>query len=172
MSVKQTDIQSEAASPSSTGGETPLKWHFKLSWLISNIACASAPVVTIIYFAALYNPDEPESAMNIHNTNVHALNLVFVLIDHLLAARPVRLLHLLYALLWGALYIVFNVVYWSNDRVNNIIYDILDWNKPGVAVGVTAGLCFIFLPLVQLLYFGLYHLKLFIYKKLHDEDFR
>ena len=111
-------------------------------------------------------------ALGIHDTNTHALNLVFAFIDHVISARPVRLLHAIFVAVYGAVYILFTVVYWSFDKTNNIVYPILDYNLPGTAIPYCVGLCVVGLPLIQLLWFGLYRFKLWLCVKLYGFEMR
>ncbi|XP_059153805.1 uncharacterized protein LOC131939495 [Physella acuta] len=150
------------------------KIYFKISWCLSDVVSVSAPIVTIIFFCALYPQMKSTTSglLDIQNTNVHALNFVFVIIDHMISARPIRLLHCLSPLIYGAIYIVFSVIYWSFDKNRHIIYPgVLDWNKPGVAVPVALGLAVVAIPLLQLAYFGMYRAKCVIHKKLYDCSF-
>lgn len=149
-------------------------FYFRVSWCLADIVSVSAPIVTVIFFTALYPlvKDRPAEGLDIQNTNVHALNFVFVVIDHMISPRPIRLLHFIAPLIYGCVYIIFSVIYWSTDHVNHVIYPgVLDWNYPGVAVGVSLGLAVVAIPLLQLLYFALYQLKSWIHKRLYDCSF-
>ncbi|CAL1531498.1 unnamed protein product [Lymnaea stagnalis] len=149
-------------------------FYFQISWCLSDIVSASAPIVTVIFFTALYPlvKDRPAEGLDLQNTNVHALNFVFVVIDHLISPRPIRLLHFAAPLIYGCVYIIFSVIYWSTDHVNHVIYPgVLDWNYPGVAVGVSLGLAVVAIPLLQLSFFALYQLKSWIHKRLYDCSF-
>ncbi|XP_005110223.1 uncharacterized protein LOC101863547 [Aplysia californica] len=155
------------------GNDTSLStaWYFKLSWVLSNFITCAAPVVTIIFFVAIYpKQNKNESSVGLQDLNVHALNFVFVVVDHLISARPVRLLHAYLPIIYGLVYIIFSVIYWSTDHKNHVVYEILDWNKPGIAFAVTVGLAVVAIPLLQFAFFGLYRLKLYICKKVHGYD--
>nr|KAI8733081.1 protein rolling stone-like [Biomphalaria glabrata] len=149
-------------------------WYFKVSWCLSDIVSVTAPIVTIIFFTALYPSmkNKPAVGLNLQDVNVHTLNLVFVVVDHVVSPRPIRLLHFVAPLIYGAIYIVFSVIYWSTDHVNNVVYkNVLDWNYPGISSGVAIGLAVVAIPLLQLSFFALYQLKCVIYRQLYDCSF-
>ncbi|GFR82572.1 protein rolling stone-like [Elysia marginata] len=129
--------------------QTPLAWYFKLSWFLSNVISACAPIVTTIFFTALYEG----GPVGIYDTNIHILNTVFVVLDHLISARPVRVLHWPAPVFLGLCYGLFSYIFWRFDHVNHVVYEnVLDWNYPAQAavnmliltfVGI-AGVCGVF----------------------------
>ena len=141
-----------------------LAWYFKLSWFLSNIISACAPIVTTIFFAALYEG----GPVDIYNTNVHILNTVFVVLDHLVSARPVRLLHWPAPVLFGACYVLFSYIFWTFDHEHHVVYeDVLDWNKPRQAAGNSLTLAFVVVPLLHSVYYLIYRLKLWAFDKIY-----
>lgn len=146
-------------------------WYVKTYWAVSNMIQVFALVVTAIYFGALYRPAEGKD-ISLHDINVHGISSVLILLDTAVAARPVRLLHVIYPTVYGFAYVLFSVIYWSQDHANNVLYqNVLDWNVPGVTVGVVFGLCFLGLPLLQLLHYGLFKLRLAVYSKVYGERY-
>ena len=144
-------------------------WYMKITWVLADILYVFALVVTIVYFTALY-PLVGET--NFIDINVHGINSVFVLLDAFLVARPVRLLHIVYPLIYGAIYVLFSTVYWSTNKEVNVLYPgVLDWNHPTQTAIVISGLCFIALPLLHMLHFGIYRLRLFMFRKMYEVDF-
>ncbi|GFN88949.1 protein rolling stone-like [Plakobranchus ocellatus] len=143
----------------------PLAWYFVVSWILSDIITPAAFVVSIVFFGALYRG----GPLDVYNINTHALNSVFVSIDHLVCARPIKLLHIIAPLAFNAIYIVFNLVYWTFDRVEHVIYPgVIDWNEPGLSLRSIALMSFILFPLVMIFWFLLYRLKLWLSFKLYD----
>lgn len=145
-----------------------LPWYFQLCWLISIVAHHFTVVVTIVYFTALF-PFMGIQGIAVNDINMHGISTVLVLIDVAVSARPVRILHAIYPTVYGIAYAVFNVIYWSQDTVHNVVYNIMDWNNPGLAAGVVAALAFVGVPLIQLLHFGLYRLRLFLYDRIYNK---
>nr|KAG5708440.1 hypothetical protein BaRGS_026167 [Batillaria attramentaria] len=143
-------------------------WYVKMYWVVSNMIQAFAIVVTVIYFTAVFEPKR----IPLHDINVHGINSVILFIDVAVCARPVRLLHAIYPVVYGLTYVVWSAIYWSLDNENNVLYkNVLDWNVPGLTVGVILLLGFIGIPLLQLLHFGIFRLRLIIYKQIYDDDY-
>ncbi|XP_067683873.1 protein rolling stone-like [Haliotis asinina] len=159
----------ESKSPdlSETQDLNTTPWYSKISWILANITSDTCIIVTSIYFAALY---DPSSGMTLSNLNVHGLNTVFVIVDTFISARPVRILHFIYTLIYAVAYIIFSLIYWATDRA--IIYkNILDWSTPGSTVGILIGIS-VLVFLLQFIYFGLYQLRLYIYRKVYGKESR
>merc|ERR1712038_1106742 len=100
------------------------------------------------------NPNYSAGALDI---NLHGISSVIMVIDFCLSAIPVQLFHVVYPASFGSIYVLFSIVYWALDKEKNSLYPkILDWNHPGITVGVICGLLFVLLPLIQLFWFGFY----------------
>ena len=132
-----------------------------MSLVLSTIASASAPVVTIVFFTFLYNGP---SLVDLNNKNVHALNMAFVMFDHLISARPVRLVHVYLPFVYSAAYLLFTLVYFFTTH--KFVYPILNPNHPGEFAIVFTALIFMAF-VVHILLFGLYRLKRRICEKLY-----
>lgn len=146
-----------------------VRWYMKATWLLADVVNAFAIIVTLVYFVFLY---PLIGKTNFIDINVHGLNSVLVLADAVLTARPVRLLHVLYPLIYGALYLIFGTIYWSMNKKVNVLYPgVLDWNHPARTAIVICMVCFVALPVLQLFHFGIYRLKLFVYKKLYGVEY-
>ena len=169
--------------PSVTSSDAPnsivegtLACHLKLEWLLFNINISVTPMISMVYFFVLYpyitreNPAYSAGALDI---NLHGISTVIVLFELILSALPVRLLHVIYPSCFGFIYVIFSVVYWAFDHENNSLYpNILDWNYPGITVGVLSGLLFIMLPLLQLCWFGVYRLRLFVFCRIYGHEYQ
>ena len=65
-------------------------------------------------------------------------------------------------------YCLFTVIYWAAGGTNHIdkgryIYKVIDYsNNPGLAVGLFIGCLLVGAPLVQLILYGLYRLRVYI----------
>ncbi|XP_067683970.1 uncharacterized protein [Haliotis asinina] len=142
-------------------GTVTLPWFSKISWVLSNILSTFAIIVTTIFFGVLYTPT---AGISLEDVNVHALNTVFIVVDNFISARPVRLLHVIYPVLYGLIYVTFSLIFWSVDHRNVIYPIVLDWNHVGLTLGVTSGIVVLTFVL-HTVQFGLYRLKLFVYGK-------
>ena len=146
-------------------------WYMKLTWFLGNILYVFGIIVTLVYFTALF-PSIGVTDGFIHDLNMHAFNSLQILIDIVIVARPVRLLHVIYPFLYGVCYLIFSVIYWSEDKKNNVLYPgVLDWNEPrqtGIFMGLLAVLG---IPLLQLIFFGIFRLRLYVYKHTYGTDY-
>lgn len=150
--------------------EDNLSCLMKFSWFLSALAQHFSIFVTLLYFSAVF-PFLKVRAGLVNDINLHAVNSFMILLDLAVSARPVRLLHVLYPAIYGCAYAVFSIVYWTFDKENNVLYAILDWNNPALATGVIAGAVLIVVPLIQLMLFGLYQLRLKIYKMCYKHTY-
>ena len=103
---------------------------------------------------------------------LHAINLLSVLLDFPICAIPIRLHHLWVSYVYGAIYVIFSVIYWAAggkgrgpDGDVDYIYPILDYGgNPGLAAGSIFGIA-VALLLVHALWLGLYKVKQNAWKK-------
>ena len=65
-------------------------WYFQLQWLLINMASPFAWVVTVVFFVFIYDGGV---CVPLEDVNIHILNLVWVLLDHVVRALPVRMSH-------------------------------------------------------------------------------
>lgn len=173
-SEKQTVITSDSGNrnlqePQDMQNSDQVTWYMKTTWVLADVVYVFSLIVTVVYFTALF---PLIGKTNFIDLNVHGLNSVFVLVDAFLVARPVRLLHVLYPFIYGAIYLVFSTIYWSTNKEVNVLYPgVLDWNHPAQTAVVITCLCLIGLPLLQLFHFGIYRLRLHIFRKIYDVEF-
>ncbi|XP_070573629.1 protein rolling stone-like [Ptychodera flava] len=132
--------------------DTP--WYFMLSWLLYNLAAIVAPIVTLIYWAALYQG----YGINVYDFHLHAVNLIAMALEVMIAAMPVRYVHVIYPIIYGTCYMVFTLIYWG--ITGNIVYSILDYSEnPGLATATIFG-CLALILIFQLLLWTAYKMKL------------
>ena len=147
----------------------PMKWYMKLSWFLFSISAPMSLLVTVGYYISyslqLANP--LDGALTVIDINLHAINSVMVLLELFLGAYPVRILHVIYPIIYGLIYVVFSVFYWTANPEVHVIYRvILDWNEPLIPSISTVLMIVILLPLFHLLVFGMYRLRLWMYRKI------
>lgn len=134
-------------------------WYMKLSWLLSNIVQVFSVIVTVVYFSAIYPTLHVSDSELINDTNMHAINTIFVLVDSAICARPVRILHFVYPLIYGLVYIGFSVVVYGVS--GTVIYNVLDYSQPLYPSITVPGLAILVIPLLQLAFYGLYRLRVY-----------
>ena len=136
----------------------------KLRGFFYIIASNNSFMVTIVYWSFLYNGSKIRES----DVAFHLLNSVFMLTETCLSAVPVRLLHVVYAELYGVLYLIFTVVYWRSGATNiigdNFIYPVLDYeNKPYATAVFIIVYALAGLPASQLIIFGLFKLRHYLH---------
>ena len=165
-----TTAVQEPSMPEETTDFT--RWYMKLSWLLFNATISFSVVVTVVYFGALYPMLAAKGyTPGVMDINLHAINSLMVILELLLSAFPVRLLHVVYPFIYGVTYVVFSVFFWMGDPKNNVVYPILDWNEPATAGVVVVVLGLVVLPLFHSMAFGIYRLRLLVYRKVYNHEY-
>uniref|UniRef100_T1JA59 TNFR-Cys domain-containing protein n=1 Tax=Strigamia maritima TaxID=126957 RepID=T1JA59_STRMM len=129
-----------------------LPWLLQFSWLLTNIATPIGICVTVTFWAILY-PAQHKYA-NMENIQLHAVNSVVLLIDFLLVAAPIRMIHIYQPIVFGCAYVSFNAIYWVFGGLNHLgekaIYPITSWDKP-VQTGLAILACLGLLIIIQII---------------------
>jgi len=112
--------------------------HF--SWGISHATYSAAVFITALYWPLLYNEDD----LSYFNVYKHGMQGAYSVLDQMISARNWEGGHWWVCLPLPLLYLIFSVIYWAaggtNDKGQDYIYDVLDWEeKPGEAVALAAG---------------------------------
>lgn len=148
---------------SSHACEDEMKWYHKLQWFLFNIVSVIAVIVTGSYWLFVF--DSTRRAVNLSDLNAHILNTVFILIEHSLSCMPVRLLHVVYPILFESVYVIATVLHWAMI-VDTPLYTVVNYTEePGRILGLFALAIFIFQPLIQLCLYGIFRLKMFVANK-------
>ena len=100
---------------------------------------------------------------------MHGFNSIYVILDLFLGATPIRLLHFYQGVIVGLIYVCFSAIY--TTQTGEAIYPILDWNgDPGSAALYALLLGLVGLPVLWLIVFGLYRLRIVIYTKCYGSQ--
>lgn len=137
-----------------------LKWHHKLVWVLFNINAVAACYVTVGYW--ILTEQNWQEKLHPLNFYAHNVNIILTLLDLFLVSFPLRILHVVYSMLYSFSYILFTLImHWSNT--NSAIYTVLDWKTgPGLAVGIAAGLIILLPIVIQSFLFGLYKIRVLL----------
>ena len=99
----------------------------------------------------------------------HSLNTIYVVVDMFANAIPVRIYHMIYPLIAGLVYTVFNVTYFVNNGRgidgHHYAYDLMDWRNP-LGSTVTVLLGFVLTAIVQFLLYAFYRARLAAHRRL------
>lgn len=139
----------------------------KVSWLLYNQIVITAIVVTIGYFTYVIIMDieaEPTWIAEVGNLHRHGINSLVAIIDLVILAYPVRILHFLYTSLYGWTYAVVTFMYWMQNPKENIVYEQIDYNKPFLIFFYYMMLTMLTF-LMQTFHFFAYQLKLYLKEK-------
>ncbi|XP_035698721.1 protein rolling stone-like [Branchiostoma floridae] len=135
--------------------QTPqLAWHYKLYWALYNVSFSWGICITILFWT-LETPD-----ISAGSIFAHAINSVTIVIDVMVSGLPCRLLHFVYPLTFGVVYILFTVVYWAAGGTGldgqPYIYPFLDYGGNPVLAAIVAVLAvLVAIPLCHCIVFGL-----------------
>ena len=102
----------QAESDPNRADTKSLIWYKKGVWFLWIVASNAALVVTLNYWILVFEP--PTDFMDIA---VHALNSVVMLVEFFLASTPVRVLHVLYVMIFSVVYSLFTIIYWAAGGV-------------------------------------------------------
>jgi len=133
----------------------------RLLWVLANINCSISILISLVYWAALYDPTR--HTLDFENFTGHLLISVFCLLDTLVGARPWRLLHAVHPILFGGVFGLFSVIFYlaggTNYYGDPFIYFIIDWRKPGRSLLVICGVSLL-LVVFHSCYYSLYRARL------------
>merc|ERR1712113_331548 len=104
-----------------------------ISWALSSTANSVAICVTLAFWIALYDYDDPPPTpmAKFNNFDVHLVQTIVTLIDVPVSSRPWRYAHLYLSLIYGFVYVAFQLIYilgfdGTDGAGNDWIYPILD----------------------------------------------
>ena len=109
-----------------------LSWRHKLQWLVLNIIMNFSVLVTVVYWSFLKVP-----LPIIFDLTCHTFPSILGIIEILLTPIPVKIQHVVYPLGYGAIYLMFTLIFYLAGGTNSMLEDtaiypgILDWNEPG-----------------------------------------
>ena len=85
---------------------SPLSWIDSFIWILFSIVGVIPYVVTLGYWAAIYDPKDPQHIPHLTMFN-HGINAIFTLIDTLVVAIPVHVTHVVYLVGYCTFYGIF-----------------------------------------------------------------
>eukprot|EP01135_Chromosphaera_perkinsii_P000614 Nk52_evm17s136 gene=Nk52_evmTU17s136 len=98
-----------------------------LVWVFFYLSCTISLTITIAFWALLYEG----GGLSAQDFNLHVLNSIIMIVDTLLFSRIVfRMMHVYIPVLYGFVYLVFIILYWSwgsREGNDHVVYDIVNW---------------------------------------------
>ena len=127
-----------------------ITWKEKIQWALFTISTEFAVSISILFWIYF-------SEVNLYSLHVHMINGIVAILDLWITGIPIRLLHVAYVLLFGAIYIAFTGLYYifngTNICGNHFIYPMLDYGSNLGAVGLLIGYTLGYLTIVHLFFF-------------------
>lgn len=101
-----------------------------------------------------------DGSMKGSTINKHGINFLYSILIIIASRKPIKLQHVYMPVLFSLCYMIFTVIYFAATKIK--VYPILDWDQPGKAIKWVVLYTFVCVPIVHLLLFGLYRLKLYL----------
>ncbi len=137
--------------------DNKLSWYQMIHWLFFTIGNELAFVILLLYWILLYRGGPVDGI----NANTHIVNGFVAVVDFVVSGVPVNLLHFIYLMIYGSIYVIFTGIYFV--FTNDIIYPVIDYeNRRVTATVVDVCLAIIVFPLVHILFYFMYLDKLWI----------
>ena len=132
-------------------------WYQKIQWFLFELSTDAAVIVSIIYWSLIYDG----SGVTAVSVNVHLVNAIIALVDLWFSGTPVRLFHVIYTMLGGAIYIIFSSIYYAASA--EAIYSVLDYGeRPGTASAAAVLGVIIAVPVVHCAMYAQYAARFWI----------
>ncbi|XP_045165334.2 protein rolling stone-like [Mercenaria mercenaria] len=156
--VRRTDIRE--------GTAIGLPWYIRADWCIFNMGNVISVSISIAYWALVYDGSQPMTSVNIAT---HIINTLYVILNISVSGVPKRVLHFWFSVVFGVVYALFTLFYYlaggTNHNENPYVYPVLDWRTPGTATLYCVIVCFVLVPIVHLILYGIHRLKILLYQK-------
>ena len=107
---------------------------------------------------------EPSWITEVGNMHRHGVNSLVAIVDIVLMAYPVHILHFIYTTMYGWTYALVVFFFWIQNPKENIVYEQIDYNKPFKLLGYYMLLTFLTFVL-QCLHYLAYRFKLYLKEK-------
>ena len=150
----------------------PTPWYMSLTWFLASLSFSATLVVSAIFFSVIA-PSQISSGFGLDpiSINTHGVSAVMVIIDLLVSACPVRVVHMFYPSMLSFIYLVFGTTFWAVDPNHNAIYPrAFDWNYPGTT-GLLVAIALFASALLHVISYGIYRLRLKLYRKIYNETY-
>ncbi|XP_074643663.1 protein rolling stone-like [Tubulanus polymorphus] len=152
------------------GGRLRNHWHYitprqlKILWVFSNISNAGAIGVVVLYWPLTYRGGEIDPVTLV----IHCFNAVYVIIDLMIIANPVRYQHAYQPMIFHTIFVIFSVIF---DRFSDIppeekdfLYRNFTWGNQGAVAGFSLLLVLVVSPVSHLVTFAVFRIRMAIYK--------
>ncbi|KAF6022569.1 hypothetical protein EB796_019118 [Bugula neritina] len=145
-----------------------MRFYMKLNWFLYELSQAAAVVITILYWALLFDPNDL-SSVQVHTYFNHGVNGAFVLIDIWVTAMPIKALHFYiptaFGLTWAIFALIYDFVGGTNGRNEPYIYQIFDWTAGATMPAIATVAAIAVVIIVHFTLFGFFRLRVYLYSR-------
>lgn len=136
-----------------------ISWYQMFQWFFFIVSYDVTFVVFLLYWSLLHNGGYISGI----NANTHLVNGLIAVLDFWVSGIPVNTLHVVYSVIFGALYCLFTGLYYIGTK-EAVYGSVLDYGSMlGRALGTVVLSVFVLIPLVHFIVFYLqYKLKVAI----------
>lgn len=156
------DIHGVRTAAHESGQESSLSHGLKIYWLMYNVSLLMAPIISTVYWIFLSERTDKPNRFPAISFITHALNTIFMLIDFMIVALPLRLLHAVHTIFMATAFALFTLIYHfcggTDEFGNPYVYPILNWSNPTNCMITFAGV-FLMVIFYWLLLLGMHKLK-------------
>ena len=137
-------------------------WYQKVYWVLYSVTIQGTIFAIIGYWGLAFDPvTDPITYANLLK---HLIAGILAIVDLFVTAIPIRILHVIYAITFTAIWIIFSGIYYvaggTDIYGNRSIYKALNYEKnPAAATGLVISVVFVGIPVLYLCIFGLYLLR-------------
>ncbi|XP_022096041.1 protein rolling stone-like [Acanthaster planci] len=141
----------------------PLPWYFKFAWFLQAVVYSSGLFVALNFYILVFDP--ATSTLHAYNFHIHGVNLIIIVLDLILAATPMRVLHLVYPSALAFVYFVFTLIYEGVGGLNEfggtaIYVGFLDWGAAPVTSGIVMAIVvLVAAPVIHLIFYAFYRIR-------------
>jgi hypothetical protein len=108
------------------------------------------------------------TVFNAVEIETHAGNSIYMFLNLALTGVPVRIHHFFHPVIYAVLYVLFTVFYHLADGTNAnydpFVYPVINWNDPGNAAMYGCLVALVATPLMHLVVYGVYALRMLIHR--------
>ena len=148
----------------------PHRWEIAVVWGAFNIYAVIAVGTAIGYWVGVGQELDQDRGSPIFVTiHVHLIIAVIVITELSVTKLPIRLLHVYLPMTFSFFYVIVTILLHVFD-VKSDVYSVLNWKEnPGLGAGVSVILIFAACPVVHLLMFVIYKLRMIVHRQLSSE---
>ncbi|KAK3611313.1 hypothetical protein CHS0354_015730 [Potamilus streckersoni] len=134
-----------------------MTWYTRIEWVLYNVINTAAIFVTILFWTLL-PPNNQYSSIN-----KHVINMVFVVTNMCIMAKPIRLLHFYQPMSFCFIYVIFSIIFQKSG--GGAIYEPLNWDIPEKTSWFVVVLLLIGVPFIHSICFLIFKLRQLISRK-------